>query len=139
MSFATSYKLVMGNLVALLEATGNIKKAYYGESFELTEDLPIAVLEPGDGEINHKTRATYHVHIPIDVYLIIQSSDAQAYFNETIDVMGDVVDAILAAPTIGGACSEAHAERFIQPGAIRISNTVYYGGIVRVHAYFKYP
>lgn len=71
------------------------------------------------------------------IVLVISSLEPKDWFVEIIAVMGDVVDALLADRTLGGASFNCLPTGFI-PGEVKFKEASYYGGEVRFEAVVHY-
>ena len=86
-------------------------------------DLPAA-----PGEVDHAAVAHEELHLR-DLLVLVRESAPADWFDGIIDVMGDVVDAILAERTLSGAVKDIYPTSF-SPGSISYRGKTFYGGQV---------
>ena len=98
---------------------GNLPKAIIN-----AEPAPVEPLEMGD---------TLRVKVNFSVVLVILEYEPADWFEDIIDVMGDVVDAVLADRTLGGAAEDCTLTGFA-PGEVKFRDKLFYGGVVRFRA-----
>ncbi len=144
MGFYSDYKAVFDRVKTVLTyvaaegevpAAGveSLKTVVLGEQFTLVglpkaiinaEPAPVEALEMGD---------TLRVKVNFGVVLVILEYEPADWFTDIIDVMGDVVDAILADRTLGGVCQDCILTGFA-PGEIKFKDKLFFGGVVRFRA-----
>ena len=88
------------------------------------EPASVEPLEMGD---------TLRVKVNFSVVLVILEYEPADWFTDIIDVMGDVVDAVLADRTLGGAAEDCVLTGFA-PGEVKFRDKLFYGGVVRFRA-----
>ena len=112
----------------------SIKSVLVGEQFSYGL-LPKAILsaEPAPIEPLHMGRML-NVSVVFSVILVIREYEPKDWFEDVIKPMGDVVDAILADPTLGGKAKDCYPIGFA-PGEIKFEkDKVLFGGIMRFKA-----
>jgi hypothetical protein len=112
----------------------SIKSVLVGEQFSYGL-LPKAIIsaEPAPIEPLHMGRML-NVSVVFSVILVIREYEPKDWFEDVIKPMGDVVDAILANPTLGGKVKDCYPIGFA-PGEIKFEkDKVLFGGIVRFKA-----
>ena len=144
MGFYADYKAVFDAVKAALAyvpaegetpASGveSLKTVVLGEQFTYgglpkaiinAEPAPVEPLEMDD---------TLKVKVNFSVVLVILEFEPADWFEDIIDVMGDVVDAVLADRKLGGAAEDCVLTGF-SPGEVKFKDKLYYGGDVRFRA-----
>jgi len=137
MGFYSSYKAVFDRVKSTLENVSSIKQVVLGERFKL-HTLPLAIVNPGETGISQAEIGTLlQCSIGFDIILVIRSTEPEDWFQDILAVMGDVVDALLADRTLGGAVKDVKPVTFT-PGEIRFTEKLYYGGLVGFEALLFY-
>jgi len=98
---------------------GNLPKAIIN-----AEPAPVEPLEMGE---------TLKVKVNFSVVLVILEFEPKDWFEDIIDVMGDVVDAVLADRTLCGAAEDCVLTGFA-PGEVKFRDKLFFGGVVRFRA-----
>jgi len=137
MGFYTGYKTVFDNLKTVLEAKTSIRSVVVGEVLRLSA-LPMAVVNPEPADVSPSTVAhSVDVAPAFSVIVVVRESEPNDWFEEVIKVMGDVVDAVLADPTLNGAVRTCYLTGFA-PGEVKFQNKLFYGGILRFTAHYRH-
>jgi len=137
MGFYDSYKAVFDRVRSVLQGVSSIKQVVLGERFRL-QQLPLAIVNPGETGISQAEIGTLlQCSIGFDVILVVRSTEPEDWFSDVLAVMGDVVDALLADRTLGGAVKDVKPVTFT-PGEIRFTEKLYYGGLVGFEALLFY-
>jgi hypothetical protein len=78
------------------------------------------------------------VNVRMNLLVLVRESAPADWFDGIIDVMGDVVDAILADRTLSGAVKDIYPTSF-SPGSISYRGKTFYGGQVTLEivVYFE--
>ena len=144
MGFYSDYKAVFDAVKAALvfvPAEGEIPGAgvesletvVLGEQFSLGA-LPKAIINAERAPVEPlEMGGTMRVKVNFSVVLVILEYEPADWFTDIIDVMGDVVDAVLADHSLGGACETCDLTGFV-PGEIKFKDKLFYGGVVRFRA-----
>jgi len=74
----------------------------------------------------------------VNLLVLVRESAPSDWFDDIIDVMGDVVDAILLDRTLNGAVKDLYPTSF-SPGSITYRGKIFYGGQVTLEGvmFFK--
>ena len=143
-AFNTVYDGIFVNLISALEAISSIKSVLKaGDKYKIGA-LPCCKVNPGPWVRNKTdqfqigTVSEDALIIQTEVAILIRKSEPGDWFEDITPVLGDVVDAIDADPTLGASCLYAWASAG-DPDGIRVSNTLYYGGLIRVTILAEYP
>ncbi|MDT8781099.1 MAG: hypothetical protein IAX22_00435 [Candidatus Bathyarchaeota archaeon] len=150
-SFYTAYKAVFSAVKAALDfvpavpgdpevpASGVAKTVFVGENFALTPDTPVILVDASSSPIAPLAMgSTLKVTVRVNLLVLVRESAPSDWFDGIIDVMGDVVDAILADRTLNGAVKDIYPTSF-SPGSISYRGKTFYGGQVTLEGviYFK--
>jgi hypothetical protein len=141
-SFYTAYKGVFSAVKAVLDyvpASGVAKTVFVGENFALTPDTPVILIDASSSPIVPlEMGSALDVTVRINLLVLVRESAPADWFNGIIDVMGDVVDAILADRTLSGAVKDIYPTNF-SPGSIAYRGKTFYGGRVTLEGvmYFE--
>ena len=131
--FYTSYKALFDRVKTDLEAVSSIKRVVLGEQFKVTE-LPMATINPEPTDIALAALGTMlENHVTFSVIVMIRETEPSDWFADIISPMSDVMDAIIADPTLNGTVKDVNPI-FFSPGEIRTQGKLYYGGVVRFSA-----
>ena len=76
----------------------------------------------------------FEVQVNFSVVVVIQDYEPKDWFVDIIKPMGDVVDAIIADPSLGGVCRFVYPTSF-SPGEIKFKEKILYGGQVSFSAF----
>jgi hypothetical protein len=78
------------------------------------------------------------VSVRVNLLVLVRESTPADWFDGIINVMGDVVDAVLADRTLGGAVQDIYPTNF-SPGSISYRGKTFYGGQVTLEGvvYFE--
>jgi len=137
MTFYNSYKAVFDNLRTVISGVSSIKYVLVGEPFKI-KSLPTALLMPARDDISYASaEGRLENRLTIDVMILVKETEPEDWFQSVVSPMGDVVDAVLADPTLSGAVLDIYPVYFA-PGEFRFPNKLYYGGLVRFAAVFHY-
>jgi hypothetical protein len=76
--------------------------------------------------------------VSVNLLVLVRESTPADWFDGIINVMGDVVDAVLADRTLGGAVQDIYPTNF-SPGSISYRGKTFYGGQVTLEGvvYFE--
>jgi len=144
MGFYTDYKAVFDKIKTALtyvpaegetpaSGVASIKTVVLGEQFSLGS-LPKAIINAEPAPVEPlEMGSTLKVKVNFSVVLVILEYEPADWFTDIISVMGDVVDAVLADRTLGGACKDVYPTGFA-PGEIKFKDKLFYGGVVRFRA-----
>lgn len=137
MGFYTTFQAIFDRVKADLEAKTNIKAVSLGEQFRLTS-LPLAIINPEETAFEQLTIGEeIEYKAKFSVVLVIRETEPADWFTEILTVLADAFDAIVADRTLGGAVKDTIPTLF-SPGEIKMSNKLYYGGVVRFQAQGSY-
>lgn len=133
MGFYSSYKTLFDAAKDAITTKSAVKTVVLGEPFTLGA-LPCSVInaEPssiGPGEMGD----LLDVGVNFSVVLVVREYEPKDWFTDIIAVMGDVVDAILADRTLGGAVKDCCPVGFA-PGEIKFQDKLLFGGVIRFKA-----
>ncbi len=133
MGFYTGYKAVFDAVKTAIEGKSSIKTVILGEQFTVG-GLPKAIINAEPALIEPLEMGdTLDVKVNFSVVLVILEYAPKDWFTDIIAVMGDVVDAVLADRSLGGAAQDCVPTGFA-PGEIKFQDKVFYGGVVRFQA-----
>jgi hypothetical protein len=111
-------------------ASGVAKTVFVGENFALTPDTPVILIDASSSPIAPlEMGSALEVTVRINLLVLVRESAPADWFDSIIDVMGDVVDAILADRTLSGAVKDVYPTNF-SPGSISYRGKTFYGGQV---------
>jgi len=131
--FYNSYKALFDRVKVDLEAVDSIKRVVLGEQFKVTE-LPMATINPEPTDIALATLGTrLECNVTFSVIVMIRETEPSDWFADILSPMGDVMDAIIADPTLNATVKDVNPI-FFSPGEIRTQGKLYYGGVVRFEA-----
>jgi hypothetical protein len=137
MGYYATYKAVFDRAKVDLEAKSSIKQVVLGEQFKLA-NLPLAIINPTTTTIRSVILgSTLENVIGFDVLIIIRETEPEDWFEDIVSVMADVVDAVLADRTLNGTVKDVAPTGF-EPGEIKMTQGLYYGGVVRFEALLHY-
>ena len=129
MGFYADYKAVFDAVKAAVETKTAIKTVILGEQFSLG-GLPKAIINAEPSPIKPlEMGSTLDVRVNFSVVLMILEYEPKDWFTDIISVMGDVVDAVLADRTLGGAAKDVFPVGFA-PGEITFKDKLFFGGRV---------
>ena len=132
--FYSTYKAVFDAVKAAIKEKESITTVILGEQFSLG-DLPKAIINALPAPVKPGALASrFEVQVNFSVVLVILEYEPEDWFMDIIAVMGDVVDAVLADTTLGGAVRFVHPTSF-SPGEIKFRDKTLYGGVVGFTAY----
>jgi len=133
LGFYESYKAVFDAVKVAIEAKSSIKTVVLGEQFTMGL-LPKAIINAEPSPVKQTVQGEMvEAKVRGSIVLVISSLEPKDWFVEIIAVMGDVVDALLADRTLGGAAFDCIPTGFV-PGEIKFKEASYYGGEVRFEA-----
>jgi hypothetical protein len=131
--FYNSYKALFDRVKVDLETVSSIKRVVLGEQFKVTE-LPMATINPEPTDIALGALGTMlENHVTFSVIVMIRETEPTDWFADILSPMGDVMDAIIADPTLNATVKDVNPI-FFSPGEIRTQGKLYYGGVVRFEA-----
>ncbi len=144
MEFKAEYTAIFDNLHDTIKALKSIKQVIYKkEGRGVIRKLPCVfinpgrwLMEPADGE-NVASVDNYALDIRGQLVILIREGDAENWFDEILTPIGDIVDAIMAGPTLGGTCMRAWPNAG-GPGDINFQNKLYYGGSIDIRTIKEY-
>ena len=137
MGFYTTYKGVFDAVKAQIETKSSIKTVVLGEQFTLG-NLPKAIINAEPSLISQATLGSrLQAKVNFSVILTILEYEPKDWFKDIIEVMADVVDAILANRTLSGKARDCTPTGFA-PGEIKFQDKLFYGGAVRFEALLLY-
>ena len=106
MGFYTPYKAVFDAVKAQIETKSSIKTVVLGEQFTFG-NLPKAIINAEPSPISQATLGSrLQVKVNFSVVLTILEYEPKDWFTDIIQVMGDVVDAILVNRTLSGKAKD---------------------------------
>ena len=120
-------------------ASGVAKTVFVGENFALTPDTPVILIDASSSPIAPlEMGSALDVTVRMNLLVLVRESAPADWFDGIIDVMGDVVDAILADRTLSGAVKDIYPTNF-SPGSISYRGKTFYGGQVTLEGvlYFE--
>ena len=133
MGFYANYKAVFDALKAAIQTKSAIKTVVLGEQFTMGQ-LPKAIISAEPSPVKQAILGEMiEAKVRGSIVLVIMSNQPKDWFANIISVMGDVVDALLADRTLGGAAFDCIPTGFT-PGEIKFKEATYYGGEVRFEA-----
>ncbi len=116
--------------VPAVPASGVAKTVFVGENFALTPDTPVILVDPSSSSVVPlEMGSALEVTVRVNLLVLVRESAPQDWFDGIIDVMGDVVDAILSDRTLSGAVQDIYPTSF-SPGTISYRGKTFYGGQV---------
>ena len=137
MGFYTTYKGVFDAVKAQIETKSSIKTVVLGEQFTVG-NLPKAIINAEPSPISQATLGTrLQAKVNFSIILTILEYEPKDWFTDIIEVMADVVDAILANRTLSGKAKDCIPTGFA-PGQITFKDKLFYGGVVRFEALLLY-
>ena len=154
MSFYASYKAVFDAIEAALvyvaaipgegedpeipaHGVESIKTVVLGERFTVG-GLPKAIINAEPAPVGQASMGDFlEARVRGSIILVILEYEPKDWFKDIIAVMGDVVDALLADRSLGGACFDLTPTGFA-PGEIKFKEKVFFGGVVRWEAIVQY-
>ena len=146
MGFKAEYTAIFDDIEETIKALPSVKQVIYKEAsnkFKLKK-FPCAMINPGrfrldpsDGTLVADV-SDYCLDIRGEIIVLIRESDSDDWFDEIIDPIADIVDAIFADQTLGGTCLIAWPHEG-GPGEITVQNTLYYGGSIGIRTLKGYP
>ncbi len=141
-SFYTAYKAVFSAVKSALDyvpavpgepgvpASGVAKTVFVGENFALTPDIPVVLIDASSSPIAPlEMGSALEVTVRMNLLVLVRESAPADWFDGVIDVMGDVVDALLADRTLSGTVKDIYPTNF-SPGSISYRGKTFYGGQV---------
>ena len=149
--FYASYKAVFDAIKTALEyvpAEGEVPEVpaqgvesigtvVLGEQFS-HGGLPKAIINAEAAPISQASMGDFlEARVRGSIILVIREYEPKDWFTDVISVMGDVVDALLADRSLGGACFDSTPTGF-SPGEVKFKEKVYFGGVVRWEAIMHY-
>ena len=120
-------------------ASGVAKTVFVGENFALTPDTPVILVDAASSSVVPlEMGSALDVTVRVNLLVLVRESAPADWFDGIIDVMGDVVDAILADRTLSGAVKDIYPTNF-SPGSISYRGKTFYGGQVTLEGvvYFE--
>ena len=120
-------------------ASGVAKTVFVGENFALTPDTPVVLIDASSSSVKPmEMGAGLEVTVRMNLLVLVRESAPEDWFDGVIDVMGKVVDAVLADRTLSGAVQDIYPTNFA-PGSISYRSKTFYGGQVTLEAvlYFE--
>ncbi len=116
--------------VPAVPASGVTKTVFVGENFALTPDTPVILVDASSSSVVPlEMGSALEVTVRMNLLVLVRESAPADWFDGIIDVMGDVVDAILADRTLNGAVQDIYPTNF-SPGTISYRGKTFYGGQV---------
>jgi hypothetical protein len=125
--------------VPAVPATGVAKNVFIGENFALTPGTPVILIDASSSPIVPlEMGSALDVTVRMNLLVLVRESAPADWFDGIITIMGDVVDAILADRTLGGAVQDIYPTSF-SPGSISYRGKTFYGGQVTLESvmYFE--
>jgi len=145
MGFKAVYTAIFDDLEATIKALSSIKQVIYKkEGRGVIRELPCVFINPGRwllepaDSMNVASLNTYALDIRGTLVVLIRESDPDNWFDEIIDPISDIVDAIFADQTLGGTCDLAWPNAG-GPGEVTLNNKLYYGGSIDIRTIKEYP
>ena len=115
----------------------SIKTVVLGEQFS-PGNLPKAIINAEPVPIGQASMGDFlEARVRGSIILVILEYEPKDWFKDIVSVMGDVVDALLADRSLGGACFDSTPTGF-SPGEVKFKEKVYFGGVVRWEAIMHY-
>ncbi len=125
--------------VPAVPASGVAKTAFVGENFALTPDTPVILIDASSSPIAPlEMGSALDVTVRMNLLVLVRESAPADWFDGIIDLMGEVVDALLADRTLSGAVKDIYPTNF-SPGSISYRGKTFYGGQVTLEGviYFE--
>ena len=127
-SFYTAYKAVFSAVKTVLDyvpavpgepgvpaKSGVAKTVFVGENFALTPDTPVILIDASSSPIAPlEMGSALDVTVRMNLLVLVRESAPADRFDGIIDVMGDVVDAIVADRTLSGAVKDIYPQILVQ-------------------------
>ena len=133
MGFYQDYRAVFDAVKTAIQTKSTIKTVVLGEQFTFGQ-LPKAIINAEPTPLKPAAQGDFlEAKVRGTIILVISSLEPKDWFVEIIAVMGDVVDALLADRTLGGAAFDCAPKGFV-PGEIKFKEASYYGGEVQFEA-----
>ena len=137
MGFYETYKAVFDQVKSVLENVEDLKQVFLGESLKLI-NLPVAIINPSETTISQaEIGDMLENEITFDVIVVIRETEPEDVFEELVEPLGKICDAILADRTLNNTVKDVRPT-FFSPGEIRFRNKLYYGGVIRFTALLYY-
>lgn len=99
--------------------------------------MPLALINPLPSPGARAAQSVIEFTINFGVVIIIRETEPANWFTDIIPVLANVVDAILADRSLGGAVLDIWPTSF-GPGEIKFKNRLFYGGGVHFSAKLLY-
>jgi len=137
MTYHAFYEGVYDAVRAAVATVTALKQVVCGERFVL-QDTPCAIINPGEVAITQEDAgsALYNA-VAIEVVLIVRENEPDDWFDEVVEVLGDILDAVIVDRTLGGLVLDVAPTGFA-PAEIRVANRLYSGGVVTFMALAVY-
>ncbi len=116
--------------VPAVPSSGVAKTVFVGENFALTPDTPVILIDASSSSVAPlEMGSALEVTVRVNLLVLVREQAPQDWFDGVIDVMGEVVDALLADRTLSGAVQDIYPTNF-SPGTISYRGKTFYGGQV---------
>jgi hypothetical protein len=125
--------------IPALPASGVAKTVFVGENFALTPETPVILIDASSSSVVPlEMGSALDVTVRVNLLVLVRESAPADWFDGIIDLMGEVVDAILADRTLNGAVQDIYPTNF-SPGSISYRGKTFYGGQVTLEGvmYFE--
>jgi hypothetical protein len=133
MGFFASYRAVFDTVKAKLEAVSTIEQVITEERFTVGQ-LPMCVVNMDETVIERGVIGSMlacDIHFTVIVF--VMETEPTDWFTDVISVMGDVVDALVADPTLSNTVIDVFPTMFT-PGEAYVKDRLYFGGAIRFQA-----
>ena len=132
--FKDAYMPVFTAVQDILAKINSLQQVIIGKSLkqiDTLDNLPIAIINSDLAKVAPEDATIgFELKVPIIIDVIIVEYEAENWFEKMSDVMGDIVDALLADPTLGNVVTDLLWTSYA-PGTIAFQDVVYHGGEIR--------
>ena len=137
MTYHTFYEGIYDAVKAAVDGVAALNQVVCGERFVL-QDTPCAIINPGEVAIEQQDAGpALYCGISIEVVLIIRENEPDDWFDDVVEILGAILDAVIADRSLGGLVLDIMPVRFA-PAEIRIQSRLYSGGVVTFMALAVY-
>ena len=144
MGFESVYTAIFDDIHDTIKALSIIKQVIYKrEGRGVIRKLPCVFINPGmatlaltDSPMIASTD-NYALEIRGRLVVLIREGDSETWFEDILEPIGEIVDAIMADSTLGGTCLHAWVSA-VAPGETTFQNKLYYGGAIDIRVIKEY-
>jgi hypothetical protein len=126
--FYSGFFASIKNIISWVES---IKKVNVGEALRISE-LPMAIVLPRETRFPAMITKQFQCRITFDVIIVIRETEPSNWFDDIVQPMGDVFDALLSSADL------TLIPLLFSPGEITAQNKLYYGGLLRFEGIIYY-